>query len=224
MNIFRFVADMLHLLSFFIIIYKLHKTKNCRGVSCQTQEIYLLVFATRYLDLFMYFISLYNTLMKIAFICATVYIIYLMKLKAPINSTYAREKDDDFPHLLLIPFALVLTFIIHTEFSWWELSWSFSLWLEAVAIIPQISILNKTTKVEPFTAHYIASLGTYRFFYIINWIYRYYTEHTYCWTSIITGILQSLLYADFLYLYFRNIKNTLNSDLPLNMDEKEALK
>lgn len=86
MNIFRFVADMLHLLSFFIIIYKLYKTKNCRGVSCKTQEIYLVVFCTRYLDLFMYFISLYNTLMKIAFISATIFIIYLMKFKAPINS------------------------------------------------------------------------------------------------------------------------------------------
>ncbi len=93
--------------------------------------------------------------------------------------------------------------VLFFHYLGWELTWSFSLWLEAVAVIPQISILNKTTKVEPFTAHYIASLGTYRFFYIINWIYRYYTEHVYCWTSIITGILQSLLYADFLYLYFR---------------------
>ena len=86
MNIFRFVADMLHLLSFFIIIYKLLKTKNCRGVSCKTQEIYLIVFSTRYLDLFMYYISLYNTSMKIAFILATIYIIFLIKYKSPINS------------------------------------------------------------------------------------------------------------------------------------------
>lgn len=44
MNFFRLLADLLHLLSFVIIIYKLHKTKNCKGVSCKTQELYLIVF------------------------------------------------------------------------------------------------------------------------------------------------------------------------------------
>ena len=31
MNIFRLLADSLHLLSFVIIVYKLHKHKNCSG-------------------------------------------------------------------------------------------------------------------------------------------------------------------------------------------------
>lgn len=33
MNIFRLIADFLHLASFAIIIYKLHKHKNCSGNS-----------------------------------------------------------------------------------------------------------------------------------------------------------------------------------------------
>jgi ER lumen protein retaining receptor len=37
----------------------------------------------RYLDLFMYFISLYNTFMKIFFISSTAFIIYLMRYKKP---------------------------------------------------------------------------------------------------------------------------------------------
>jgi hypothetical protein len=37
----------------------------------------------RYLDLFMYFISLYNTLMKIFFIASTAFVIYLMRYKKP---------------------------------------------------------------------------------------------------------------------------------------------
>ena len=93
MNIFRLVADLLHLLSFFIIIYKLQTHKNCKGkqmtnigVSAKTQEIYLLVFSTRYLDLFMYFVSVYNTLMKVLFISVTIYIIYLMRFQSPIKS------------------------------------------------------------------------------------------------------------------------------------------
>jgi len=41
------------------------------------------VFCVRYLDLFMYFISMYNTLMKIFFISSTAFIIYLMRYKKP---------------------------------------------------------------------------------------------------------------------------------------------
>lgn len=49
------------------------------GLSCKTQEIYLMVFLIRYMDLFMYFISVYNTVMKIFFITSTAFIIYMMR-------------------------------------------------------------------------------------------------------------------------------------------------
>jgi len=77
----RTFADLMHLLSFVIIIYHIIKSKSCAGVSLKTQEIYLIVFCARYMDLFMYFISLYNTTMKIAFISSTVLIIYLMRFQ-----------------------------------------------------------------------------------------------------------------------------------------------
>ena len=32
--------------------------------------------------------------------------------------------------------ALILTLLVHTEFTLFEISWSFSIWLEAIAIIP----------------------------------------------------------------------------------------
>ena len=37
----------------------------------------------RYMDLFMYFISMYNTCMKVIFISATAFIIYMMRFKKP---------------------------------------------------------------------------------------------------------------------------------------------
>jgi len=56
------------------------------GVSAKTQEIYLIVFLTRYMDLFMYFISYYNTIMKVLFITVTLYILYLMRFQVPIKN------------------------------------------------------------------------------------------------------------------------------------------
>ena len=35
------------------------------------------------MDLFVYFVSLYNTVMKIAFIAATIYTLYLVRWKKP---------------------------------------------------------------------------------------------------------------------------------------------
>lgn len=106
------------------------------GLSCKTQEIYLIVFCLRYMDLFMYFVSLYNTCMKIFFITSTLFIIYLMRVRKPFKMTYD-SLGDSFPHLMvLLPAAFVLTCIVQTGWSPWEFTWSYSLWLESLAFIP----------------------------------------------------------------------------------------
>ena len=128
----------------------------------------------------MYVVSYYNSMMKLSFIGATIYIIYLMKFSKPtciVNSTclnfYNNQSydrlSDDVPHYYVIPVALFLTAIIHTKFSFFEMAWSFSIWLEALAIIPQLRMVTKLQEVENLTSHYIATLGLYRFFYILSW-------------------------------------------------------
>ena len=213
-NFIQLVGDTLHLISFVIIIYKIYKDKSCKGVSAKTFEIYLIVFCTRYLDLFMYFISIYNTSMKILFIGASAYILYLMHCNKTFHPTYDRKNEDTFPHIYLIPFAIIMTLLIHKNFTLWGLTWSFSLWLESVAVFPQISIIAKTDGVFTYTAHYLAALGSYRFFYILLWIYRYVKQGRVLWVSVFSGILQVLLYVDFFYLYIKNMRKFLSSDLP----------
>ena len=132
-------------------------------------ECYLLVFCLRYMDLFMYFISVYNTLMKIFFITSTGLIIYLMRFRKPYCTTYD-ALGDQFPHWkVLLPSAAVLTALVHSGDTAWEFVWSFSLWLEAIAFIPQIIMLQKIRVIENLTSHYVAMLGLYRLFYIFNW-------------------------------------------------------
>jgi ER lumen protein retaining receptor len=62
-------------------------------------------------------------------------------------------------------------------------------------------MVSKTGEAETITSHYLFALGIYRFLYILNWIYRYYTEHFIDWISIISGVVQTVLYCDFFYLY-----------------------
>ena len=213
-NVIQLKGDTFHLISFVIIIYKIFKDKSCKGVSAKTFEIYLLVFCTRYLDLFMYYISFYNTFMKILFILASAFILYLMHCKQPYKNTYLRNSEDIFPHIYLIIFAVIMSLIINKDYSLWGLVWSFSLWLESVAVFPQISIIAKTNGFFSYTAHYLAALGSYRFFYILLWIYRYIKQGRILWVSVLSGILQCLLYVDFFYLYIKNLGKILSSDLP----------
>jgi len=49
MNIFRLAADMLHLLSFIVMLYRMKTQRSCRGVSLKSQILFLIVFCCRYL-------------------------------------------------------------------------------------------------------------------------------------------------------------------------------
>jgi ER lumen protein retaining receptor len=57
--------------------------------------------------------------------------------------------------------------------------------------------------VENLTGHYIFFLGAYRALYILNWIYRSYSEPTYKhhWVAYFSGVVQTALYVDFFYYY-----------------------
>jgi ER lumen protein retaining receptor len=80
--------------------------------------------------------------------------------------------------------------------------WAFSIWLEAVAILPQLFMLQRTGEAETITTHYLFALGAYRALYIPNWIYRYFTEGHFEPISIIAGLIQTVLYSDFFYIYY----------------------
>ena len=78
-NIFRRLGDMLHLLSFFVLLLKLYRHQSATGVSVTTQQMLLAVFVTRYLDLSIVHISTYNTMMKILYICLTAFIVCIIR-------------------------------------------------------------------------------------------------------------------------------------------------
>lgn len=73
--------------------------------------------------------------------------------------------------------------------------------MESVAILPQLFMVSKTGEAESITSHYLFALGIYRALYLLNWIYRYYVENFYDLIAIVAGIVQTVLYCDFFYLY-----------------------
>lgn len=86
--------------------------------------------------------------------------------------------------------------------------WTFSIILESLAVLPQLSLLRHTQIPTAITSYYLLALGLYRAFYIPNWIIRYFDPNDgfYEPVAIIFGILQTALYVDFAWIYYRRQK------------------
>ena len=176
----------------------------------KTHELFLLVFVTRYLDLFTTFYSLYNSCMKVLYIFTTALIIYTIRFTQPFKSTYDKGQDA-FLHwkFAVLPTAIIalLTHMLHYGFSIRpiDLLWIFSIYLESIAILPQLVLLQRYREVENLTGNYVFFMGAYRALYILNWVYRSYHEALYQHHFVVyfCGVLQTLLYVDFFYYYVK---------------------
>lgn len=91
-----------------------------------------------------------------------------------------------------------------------QILWTFSIYLESVAILPQLFMISKTGEAETITTHYLFFLGLYRALYLINWVWRFYFEGFFDMIAIVAGVVQTILYCDFFYLYITKGK-LLNS-------------
>ncbi|KAK3529327.1 hypothetical protein QTP70_029149 [Hemibagrus guttatus] len=181
------------------------------SISGKSQILFALVFTTRYLDLLTAFISLYNTTMKIIYIgCsyATVYLIY-----AKFKATYDGNHDTFRMEFLVVPVG-GLSFLVNHDFSPLEILWTFSIYLESVAILPQLFMISKTGEAETITTHYLFFLGLYRALYLINWVWRFYLEGFFDMIAIVAGVVQTILYCDFFYLYVTKVLKGKKLSLP----------
>jgi len=204
-NALRLAGDLSHMLSFLVLLFKIHSAKSVAGISLKTQELYVLVFCARYVDIFWNFLSVYNTVMKVIFIVSSLTIVYVIRRGTPQRSTYNPELDS-FPYQwLVLPCALLGILVNQDYHSPFEMVWAFSIYLEAVAILPQLHMVQKHGEIENLTSHYIFLLGMYRVLYLLNWIYRYMTEDGY-WQLIVwvSGAVQTILYLDFFYNYIKS--------------------
>jgi ER lumen protein retaining receptor len=210
MNIFRAIGDGCHFWSIVVLLRRLMLQKNAHGISPKTQVLYLAVFLARYLDLFTTFYSAYNSFMKILFILSTMFILLAIRCSEPLRSTCDTARDTFVLWKVLAPsflFAMIL-FLISPHsygFDLVQLLWTFSICLEPLAILPQLSLVFRYREIESVTwiYEYILFKGAYRALYIVNWIYRAHTEPFYRhhYLVYVCGVIQTLVYADFLLFY-----------------------
>jgi len=206
MNIFRILGDISHTLSKCILIWAIHSNKSAEGVSLITQGLYCLVFITRYLDVFQIY-SIWNFVLKVFYISSSLYILFLM-LRVYAR-TRERERAWQFGAICLGGSAIgapLVMLIFRPKFSWsfMEVLWTFSIILESVCVLPQLLLLRQTTVPTVIDSYYLLTLGSYRAFYILNWIWRELdiNDRKPDPVSIIFGVIQTAFYIDFAWVYY----------------------
>lgn len=205
------------------------------GISLRSLYLYLTVYLTRYLDLLTYYYGMYNSSMKMFYIASTVWAICLTQQRQATDSISYDPEQDSFQHVryILLPVSL-LTLVTVTSHYWsfQEFFWTFSIYLESVAMLPQLVLVWRYRRVERWAGFYIFSMGLYRLMYIFNWIYRAHTEPHYkhLWVVYGCGVVQTVLYTDFFYYavtkrerplvtWRRTFANATSAGEPLLQDE-----
>lgn len=75
-------------------------------------------------------------------------------------------------------------------------------------------MLQRTGEAETITTHYLFALGAYRAIYIPNWIWRYFMENGYYDPiAILAGVVQTVLYSDFFWIYYTKYVNLVHADI-----------
>ncbi|NXD18643.1 ERD21 protein, partial [Nothocercus nigrocapillus] len=116
------------------------------------------------------------------------------------RATYEGSCDTFRVELLVAPAAL-LALLVNHDFTPLEILWTFSIYLEAVAVLPQLFMLSRTGRADAITSHYLVALGLYRGLYVAHWLWRYVAEGFVDLLALLAGLVQTILYCDFFYLY-----------------------
>ncbi|KAF9885738.1 hypothetical protein FE257_012623 [Aspergillus nanangensis] len=187
LNVFRVLGDLAHISSKCILIWAIHRNRSAEGVSLLTQMLYAMVFVTRYLDLFRAggWAIPYNVFFKLFYIASSFYIIYIMMKVFP----RTRERERAWKLAMgSVGIAIVLGPILAVLLGneGWHFHW-----------------FTETTVPTVIDSYYLVALGSYRAFYILNWIVRRFGAEDY-WDpiSIIFGIIQTAFYVDFAWVYY----------------------
>jgi ER lumen protein retaining receptor len=206
-NIFRYLGDLLHLASVLVVIATLSKNQNSRGLSFKTQFFYLLIFISRYLDMFTGNSSAHATylyMFKIFYIVSSASIVFVMRRWAASIET---NKDTCSYMGVLVPCIIASMITILTNPAHRTVTmffWTFSEFLEGFAMLPQYIFCYRqdaeNRRSDKGVFLFILLVGSYRLLYAANWIYKRimigsaYSDSV----SWIGGCIEILLFIDFL--------------------------
>ncbi|KAL2319292.1 hypothetical protein Fmac_028261 [Flemingia macrophylla] len=212
---FFIVSEAVHAAGIIALIYKLFALKTCSGLSLITQQLTALFLAAR-LICSTYIEANIHTVLDLISLMSTLLVIWMIRFK--LKSSYIKELDNLRLYFVVVPVA-ILAILIHPYIIDWSLffriMWAFSLYLEAVSILPQLRFMQNAKMIETFTGYYVFALGISRFMALAYWIIQIYETggqrffwggSNYLWflSSFVAEMVQSFILADFCFYYIKS--------------------
>merc|ERR1712139_568163 len=135
------------------------------------------------------------------------------------DNTYQRVNDTCNLSVILVP-CITAALLLTNEYSALEILWTFSEFVEGFAMVPQYIFCYREKGARDWGAGlYVISLGSYRVFYALNWIYKkFQMPHYSDIQSWIGGIIEILFFIDF--LNYRFTGNSMLRSAVLTVDTK----
>ncbi|KAJ0966974.1 hypothetical protein J5N97_023891 [Dioscorea zingiberensis] len=205
-------AEANHIVGIAVLIYKLSKEQTCVGLSLKFQKLTALFLAVRfYCSVVMEFDI--HSVLDFAMLVATLWVIYMMRFK--LEPVDMKRKDNFRIQYAVVP-CFILALAIYPSSSHHILNrvfWAFSVYLEAVSMLPQLRLIRKTKIVEPFMDYYVFSLVAAKFLNCAHWILKVFDAREHLLTTLGHGawpsmvllceILHTIFIAKFYFLYLK---------------------
>eukprot|EP00877_Chromochloris_zofingiensis_P000685 jgi/Chrzof1/10617/Cz05g05110.t1 len=208
------LAEIAHFVGIGLLAYKIYTKKSVAGLSLQSQILTAVFLGIRlYCSVMMEYDI--HTVLDAMTLVATAWVLYSM-IATPVKQTYQAELDSVKWYYVIIPCA-ILAGVAHPYTSHWivfRIMWAVCVYLEAVSVLPQLRMMQKSKVVERFTAHYVFCLGLSRFFSCAHWILQLVEGNKYLYNALGSGlwpvmvlvseIVQTFILADFCYYYVKS--------------------
>jgi hypothetical protein len=221
------ISSLTQTLSFVIILIKVASNQNTSGLSLHTIVSYTIVLVARlsstlFYDGYLPSDAAGDWLYQFAELISVGSLILLVLLiTVKYNDTYNSEFDTIQWPYLAGP-CLFLALLCHTTLNnnfFTDMMWSFSMYLEGVAIFPQIYLFKeKKGQIESFTSHYVSLQGLSRLCSLIFWYHTYSELHDgrdesgfslfpglVGYLIMLSQIIQLLIMLDYFYFYFKSL-------------------
>merc|ERR1719281_1160507 len=106
-----------------------------------------------------------------------------------------------------VPLAMVLAFLFHPGPDWvsMQVLVAFSMYMEAIAMLPQLWLMRKMHEVEPLTSHYVGLLVIARMIRMVFWVKLFILGEHFT-QLLIADMFHALFSADYLWLWCRKLR------------------
>lgn len=241
-SFFLTLGSMLNMFGFVVLVIKIVTQKSAKGISLKTLQIYGAVFFFRLCSILFYegylpfdssgdWFYQFIEFTSMGIVGAAAFLVAVQ-----FKTTYD-PKVDYFGNMMVPPEfgavwaagpALLLALIFHPTLNknfFTDTAWTFALFMEAVAILPQLLVFQRCkTEIEEYTSHFVSSLFFARLLQLIFWLASYHEladklnllpggAHVGHFV-ILSQIVQLILMIDYIYYYLKALASGEKLTLP----------